>query len=237
MATFLKQAAVAAAVWCLGLAPVQPAGATEQEAAFLRHVAEQYMLAQFPTERDGVRIQVKAGVIDTRKDYGGKCPGYLTAQLQGSRITENSKVKIVCKDQKHPYSVVVPVTVKRQRLTMVAAENLPRGTVLSEQMLEEVWLDENAITPGTVNERLAVVGSRLKKDLKAGDTLRNGMFCLVCKGDTVSLEANNGKLSLKTTAEAVEDGNLADNIRVKNLKSKKIISARVTGAGTVSVQF
>ena len=82
-----------------------------------------------------------------------------------------------------------------------------------------------------------LVGSRLKRDVKQGDQIRSNSFCVVCKNDKINIIARSGGLSLKTSGIALDDGTVNQSVRVKNLKTQKIISAVVSAPAEVEVVF
>lgn len=213
------------------------ANATPQEAQFLRKVAEQYILAQFQNSDPSTKVQVTAGRIDDRRDYGGKCEGYLTAELRGSEIKATSQVKITCTQPGNSYSILVPVKVAMLTQTIVASRNLTRGTIISPADLKNIYLDDASNLTSAVTDPNILVGSRLKRDVKAGEQIKVGTFCVVCKNDKVNIVANSRGLSLKTVGLALDDGGINESIRVKNLKSQKTISAVVSAPGQVDVVF
>ena len=101
-------------LWCgllMAISGTVQVGATVQEAEFLRKVAEQYVRAQFQNRSDDIRVQVEAGRLDERRDYGGKCEGYLTAQLRGNEIRTTSQVIISCDQPGNKYTLYIPVRV------------------------------------------------------------------------------------------------------------------------------
>ena len=65
--------------------------ASHADAEFLTNVAKQYMLAQFPANSGDKKYVVKVSKIDPNRNYGGKCTGYLTAELQNSEIKKSIK--------------------------------------------------------------------------------------------------------------------------------------------------
>ena len=212
--------------------------ASQAEVNFLRHVAEQYILAQFPNEDEQNRkIEVKAAKLDGSRNYGGRCEGYLTAELQGEVIKNSSIVKISCTRPKNGYTILVPVTVKILRPALIANQAIPHSSVITDDMLTESWIPEHEHQSGTVGLRSQVVGSKVKKDIKAGEQIKLNNFCLVCKGDQVNLLAEKGNLSLKAPGFALTDGNYGDSIQVRNAKSKKIVQAVVRNATEVAVIF
>ncbi len=209
--------------------------ATADEAKFLEKVAEQYILAQFPEDTPERKIYVKASRVDQNRNYGGKCEGFLTAQMQGQRIKVNSTVKIICKKPQNSYTLYVPVTVKVLRRSIVATHNIPKGTTISSDLIEENFIDENLIMNKTITDKDMILGSKAKRDIPSGSPIYQDNYCLVCKGDQVLIEASYNNLKVKTSGIALSEGNLNDTIEVKNAKSGKKISGIVSGPKTVSV--
>lgn len=214
-----------------------PALATVEEVAFLRRVAEQYVLAQFQNRTDDIKVEVEAGRLDERRDYGGRCEGYLTAQLRGNEIRSSSQVMISCSQQGNQYTLYIPVRVSVLTPALVAARNLTKGNVISPDDLKQVYLNENTNLTTAVSDPNVLVGSRLKRDVRQGEQIRSNGFCVVCKNDKVNIVARSGALSLKTSGIALQEGNVNESIRVRNIKSDKVISAVVTAPGEVQVIF
>ncbi len=227
-------------LWCsllMAISGTLQVGATVQEAEFLRKVAEQYVLAQFQNRSDDIRVQVEAGRLDERRDYGGKCEGYLTAQLRGNEIRSTSQVIISCDQPGNKYTLYIPVQVSILTPALVAARNLTKGNVISPDDLATVYIDENTNLTTAVSDPNILVGSRLKRDVRQGDQIRSNGFCVVCKNDKVNIVARSHGLSLKTSGIALQEGNINEPIQVRNLKSEKVISAVVTAPGEVQVIF
>jgi flagella basal body P-ring formation protein FlgA len=79
---------------------------------------------------------------------------------------------------------------------------------------------------------------RVTRALRQGEVLKRKDLQLVpevLKGTKVSLTVTSGSLRLSLIGLAMEDGWLGDTIRVKNIDSKQIVMANVTGAGQVEV--
>src|SRR5207253_3060242 len=58
---------------------------------------------------------------------------------------------------------------------------------------------------------------------------------VVRKGDQVVISVRSGTLNVRMPGEALSNGGLSEQIRVKNLNSQRIIKARVTAPGQVDV--
>lgn len=222
----------------MGAQAISSVSATPQEAEFLRTVAEQYILAQFQNQDYGdKKIEVRAGKLDERRNYGGRCTGYLTAELKGSEIKSTSQVKITCSKPENSYTIYVPVKVAMLSPSLVASRNLTRGSIISSSDLKTIYLNDDTNLTTAVSDPNILVGSRLKRDVKEGDQIRSNSFCVVCKNDKVSIVAKSHGLALKTTGIALEDGGINQAIRVRNLKSQKVVSAVVSAPSEVQVVF
>ena len=189
------------------------------------------MLAQFQNRTDDIKVEVEAGRLDERRNYGGRCEGYLTAQLRGNEIRSSSQVMISCSQPGNQYTLYIPVRVSVLTPALVAARNLTKGNVISPDDLKQVYLNENTNLTTAVSDPNVLVGSRLKRDVRQGEQIRSNGFCVVCKNDKVNIVAS------KTSGIALQEGNVNESIRVRNIKSDKVISAVVTAPGEVQVIF
>ena len=54
---------------------------------------------------------------------------------------------------------------------------------------------------------------------------------VIRKGDQVVISASSGGLMVKMPGEALSNGGMSEQIRVKNLNSNRVIKARVTAPG------
>lgn len=60
---------------------------------------------------------------------------------------------------------------------------------------------------------------------------------VVRKGDQVVITARSGTLSVRMPGEALSNGGLNEQIRVKNLNSQRVIKAQVMAPGQVEVSM
>lgn len=121
----------------------------------------------------------------------------------------------------------------------VPAEDIEKGTVLTADMLKTISVRENRIKSSHVTELEKLVGSEVKKTMKAGKMFTDrdiGQVILIKKGKIVTAVYKAKGLQITTKAEALEDGAAGQMIGMTNLKSGKKFQARVTGAETVEIQ-
>ena len=119
---------------------------------------------------------------------------------------------------------------------VVVAKNISKGQILSYDDL--VLIDRPEVKfHGAFKEINEVIGRRAKVSLASGTVIKArhlDTVYLVNREDTVLIIAKNKKLSITTSATALEDGQLGDMITVENTNSKKVLKAIITGRKKVS---
>jgi flagella basal body P-ring formation protein FlgA len=77
---------------------------------------------------------------------------------------------------------------------------------------------------------------QLKRNVSADTVLSHTQLeqnRLIQRGDKVVISAGNSSVNVRMPGEALEDGTLGAQIRVRNTRSNRVIRARVTGPGQV----
>lgn len=122
------------------------------------------------------------------------------------------------------------------RQVVVAAGLLPRGSRLGAEQLTLAELPAQNL-PANVIERVAdALNSEVLRDLPAGTPLRSQDLrpaLMVRRGQIVMLSvgARSG-FRVVARLEALQDGRMGEQIRLKNTESGRIVSAVVTGLNT-----
>ena len=153
-----------------------------------------------------------------------KCPSenwstLIRSKLSAIRANSNNKTPILA-----PLKIVV------------VAKNISKGQILSYDDL--ILIDRPEVKfHGAFEEIKDVIGRRAKVSLASGTVIKArhlDTVYLVNREDTVLIIAKNTKLSITTSATALEDGQLGDMINVENINSKKVLKAIITGRKKVS---
>lgn len=115
---------------------------------------------------------------------------------------------------------------------LVAARNLPAGTILSAEDL--------AVTPGPGAGLVPAdaVGRQLRTAVYEGRPISKGQLTtptLVSRNQLVTLAYANGALRIETEGRALGAGGEGDVIRVMNLSSRATLMARINADGTLTV--
>lgn len=201
----------------------------------IRRYAESYVRDLVPLQPDD-KLEVNAASIDTRLPLT-ECLGQLTADIRGGgEVKRNTHVFLQCHESPG-WEIFVPVRVKILKPVVTASDPITRNTLLQAQHLSVEYQDEVLLRGDVFNNPAELLGSRTKRDLRAGQPILSSQLCVVCKGDRVSILAQTGGLTIKTDGMAKEDGSFNDTIRVSNANSGREISTQVVAAGQVKVKL
>ena len=201
----------------------------------IRRYAEDYIRDLVPLQPDD-KLEVTAANIDSRLPLTESL-GQLTADIRGSgEVKRNTHVFLQCHETPS-WEIFVPVRVKVLKPVVTATDPITRNTLLQAQHLSVDYQDEVLLRGDVFNNPAELIGSRSKRDLRAGQPILSSQLCVVCKGDRVSILAQTGGLTIKTDGMAKEDGTFNDTIRVSNANSGREISAQIIAAGQVQVKL
>ncbi len=123
---------------------------------------------------------------------------------------------------------------------VVTSHRLRRNTIITE---DDLTLARRKIT-GFAHQLVPSIADAI--NLEVNHTLGSGTVLLaryikkqtlISRGDLVTILAQNGTLTITAHGEAKSKGAEGDIIRIKNLGSRRIISAKVLGQGLVEVNF
>ncbi len=210
--------------------PEQLIGVTQ---GFLEFTVEDYLAT---TQTEG-RYEIQVNPLDPRLRMP-LCSQQLDASLEGSgtpigRVT----VRVRC-DSSAPWTVFVPATVRLFRDVVVVTRPLKRENVIGEGDVAMRERDVGTLTQGYLTALDQALGMKMLRPTVIDQILTPQHLEqaeVVRKGDHVVIIAHSGSLSVRMPGEALSKGGLSEQIRVRNLNSKRVIKARVTGPGQVEV--
>ena len=122
------------------------------------------------------------------------------------------------------------------RQVVVAATNLLAGQLLLRESLKLERMEADKINKSYYQDSQGLEGQELMRSLRAGEPIRISDLrpaTLIKRGELVVMTIgtpNSFQISVK--AEAMQDGRLGDQIKLRNTESGKTLSAVVTGKGT-----
>lgn len=123
------------------------------------------------------------------------------------------------------------------RKVVVAARLLRRGTVLTPDLLQEVDHSGKGLDAQVVSSIKDVENSEMVRDVMAGTPLHSHdvrRALLVKQGQSVLLTVTQGSgFAITARVEALQDGKMGEQVRLKNLESGRFLSGVVTGPNAV----
>lgn len=123
---------------------------------------------------------------------------------------------------------------------VVTNHRLRRNTIISEDDLTLARRKVTGFAHQLIPSISAAVGMKISKSLGGGAVLLSRYVQkqpLVLRGDMVTILVTSGRLKITAQGEAKTKGAEGDMVKVKNITSRRIISARVIDRGLVEVEL
>lgn len=123
------------------------------------------------------------------------------------------------------------------KTALAASRTLPRGSHLDESMVQWVEVPAGQWSAHHLSDLSVVQGSELMRDMVPGQVIRRQDIrpsVLVKKGQMVSFQVGQtANFMITATVQALQDGRMGEQIRLKNPDSGRILSGVVTGLNAV----
>lgn len=122
------------------------------------------------------------------------------------------------------------------RQVVVASTNLSAGQTLQREMLKLERMDAEKVSKTHYMEIQGLEGQELVRSVRAGDPIRLSDLrpaLLVRRGELVLMTVGSPKtFEISVKAEALQDGKMGEQVRLRNTESGRTLSGIVTGKGT-----
>jgi len=125
-----------------------------------------------------------------------------------------------------PWHLYVPVRVVGTSPVTIAAHAIVEGTVLTDQDLRVEQRDISELPPGYLDDPKVAVGLTASRPISSGAVITNQFVMgakAVQRGQTVTLVADIGSMSVRMAGRALTDGLINQRVKVENLSSGKIV--------------
>jgi len=124
------------------------------------------------------------------------------------------------------WHIYVPVRIVGTAAVAVAAHAIVNGSVLTANDMFIEQRDVITLPPGYLDDPAIAIGLTASRAISGGTVLTNqhlmGMKA-VHRGQTVTLVADAGGMSIRMAGRAMSDGLVNQRVRVENLSSGKIV--------------
>lgn len=121
---------------------------------------------------------------------------------------------------------------------LVAARPIVKGETLNAGNISYARMDVGRLTTGYYTDLSAVEGLVSRRMLNPGTPLNKYLIekpVLVKRNSSVMIVARMGGIEVTTYGQALQDGQEGQIIRVQNINSRKLMTAKVVDVGTVEV--
>jgi flagella basal body P-ring formation protein FlgA len=123
------------------------------------------------------------------------------------------------------------------RTTVITRHLIQRGTQLQPAMLEEVSRPSQGLDSQAVSSLQDLVHGEAARDLPAGQVIRSSDIrraVLVKQGQSALMSVGQDKgFQITVRVEALQDGRMGEQIRLKNTESGRLLTGTVTGPNAV----
>lgn len=136
--------------------------------------------------------------------------------------------------------VTVPANIEVWNDVVLAAKPLGKYQTIEKKHIRIEKMNLARVPANAVLTVDQAVGARTVRSIAANTILRSNQIespPIIERGDVVQVVAESKRMRISLQALAGEDGAKGDVIRVKNLRSKKTIYAKVVDGQTVRVEF
>lgn len=157
----------------------------------------------------------------------------------GTKLIGHTSLSVSC-ESAQMWKIHVAAHIDGTVDVLVARHPLPRGTLIQESDLKFVSRRYSQLHRGYYGNAKLAVNKETKRNIKAGQVITPAVLStqkLVLRGQHITIIAQNGSLNIRVKGKAMMDGQKGQTIKVTNLKTKKLIYARVVSDGMVKINF
>lgn len=219
-------------------ASISSYAASGQSLDLIKNKIESYVLNELSTYTDG-KVQVQADKLDPRLNLKACAEDKLELfnPYQTPMLSTNT-MGVKCLEEENHWTLYVPIKINVLKTVLVAKRVLIKGKRINSDDIYQVEMDTQKLKQGYFTDSRELIGLICKHDISPDSPLNPyniELAKLVHRGDQVTIVANNESLSVSMDGIAMSEGVLGESVRVKNLSSKRVIEAQVSGNKTVKV--
>lgn len=185
---------------------------------------------------NNTRLEYQINTLDPRLSMAD-CPVDLSVESKSQRNIGRINIRVSCQRQ-NLWSLYVPVEIDVFRQVVSALRPIAKGTQLQDSNLTLQEIDVSQLHGSYFTHLDDVIGLQAKRLIKADMPLIASYLeqpLLIKRGDAVAITAESDTIRVKISGVALMDGHRGEQISVRNTQSKRVVEARVTAAGQVSI--
>jgi flagella basal body P-ring formation protein FlgA len=194
-----------------------------KDTAQLEALAKSEAALQFPKLTERQRFSV--GPIETRLQQETCSRPLRPLVASPQHMKDRVMIELRCQDPK-PWHIYVPVRIVGTSPVAVAAHAIVAGTVIKAADVKTEERDISELPLGFLDDPAIAVGLTAGRPIAGGAYLTNQHLVVakaVQRGQSVTLLADVGGMSVRMSGRALSDGLMNQRVRVQNLSSGKIV--------------
>jgi flagellar basal body P-ring formation protein FlgA len=208
-----------------------------QDIPALETVARLEAERQFPPLTDKERFLI--GPIEPHLQLE-RCLQPVKAGLASAHhMRDRATIELRCQNAK-PWHLYVQVRVIGTSPVAVAAHAIVAGSVLKAADMRVEQHDISELPPGFLDDPAIAVGLTASRPISGGAFLTNQQLLAaraVQRGQSVTLVADVGGMSVRMAGKALSDGMVNQRVRVENLSSGRIVEGIARSEQVVEIIF
>ena len=198
-----------------------------------------YIENNMPWPKSVVRVEFPARVADLK--LTGEKITYRVTSKRNEDFIGNSSFTVRCYENgAFLNGKTVRARIEVLMDVVVSTKSLHRNTRINRDDVRLVKKWFNRLPSNIISSHDAVVGMKLRTNVKPNAEITGNMvrsIPMVKKGKPVRIVFENGPMRITTIGLSEQDGMHGELIKVRNVSSKNMIYARVTGNSLVKVSF
>ncbi len=223
--------------------PTHPTSGTNPEASTTAHLQIAQSVAEFlhsfQEQSHFKKLDISTDLPDTRVHLKLCSVPPEVSSKSRNRNYGRLTLQVACRGTQ-PWVVYVPVNIRAYDTVVVASRSIPRGSVISRNLIELKEVEVSRLYQGYFKDPEAVIGAVAKRSIAGNKVLSPGKISpprLVSKGEKVTIVAEGRHVRIKANGIAMTDGAYGDLVQVKNARSNRVVEGRVTAAGQITVNL
>jgi flagellar basal body P-ring formation protein FlgA len=212
-------------------------GAQSHSLDEISKTAHDFAINQMQNSDD--EIEVIVGKLDPRLRLH-QCTIPIEAYSPGYQMRQGiSTVGIRCDDFK-PWSLYVPITIKQFKHIAVLKHAVMRNTLLSSDDIYMEKMNINRLSSGYFDNTDQIIGKILTQNLSKGSVLTHHHIkspMAITRGQSVTLIAKNAVIEVRAEGKALSTGAVGERIKVKNMKTKRIVEGIIIDKHLINVNL
>lgn len=195
-------------------------------------------IARQITVDDNSLASVEAQTLDNRLLLE-KCPVTPEFSLPYQhKLLGRVSVKVRCQQAQKSWAIIMPVMVRIEREMLVLKAPVNKGDTIAASDIRTEMRDSSTLYRGWLSQKEHAVGKLARRNLSAGSVIseRDLQHAVSIKrGERVKVLSGDGRFVVSAMGEAMASAQFGEMLRVKNLKSGRIIEGKLMASGQVMV--